>query len=582
MPQRVPAVEKQGVGVTTPFLDDEAFYERGSTAEVNRLDYMARIADAISVDVIASLGRSLAIDQPVVVDIGAGDSVSLGRTLSEIGMTYVPVDIRQDAVQSQRAAGFNAIQSSTRNIDISPETVDLVHARFTWGWLNDDEREHSLVEMLRITKEDAGISVIDYDWSAVTGPRAFLDAVGHMQQAMEYAGFDPKFGRVVMEDISGRLERMLIDDERVTITEQRESVFVGEIQHAVQIIEKTAVAASTQLRQIGLSQMADDIDSGFVALAQYIAEHPNESVTLPDVVSVSVGFRGGRDNFADYARSLCAQHSSTLERLREQEEQAFAAGTDFRELFPGVGSMSAIGIAKTPSLILAARRVQAEAYVKDGIVGSEAVGYDGALIVENDPVELVNRSEYLVAMGEGSVRGVVRIIQPNWRGKESLPTVARLRAHSPEAWQELLAHPAMASNEQLIEVSALAKDASAGGFMDVMKAILALVAHAQSPERGYRYGIMGLQKTHLSLMLSVFGEQNFQQLAASDATHAIDLPGVKNDVEFVPLIVDGQKFVTRAHAHAHAMHERLGPDRARLFAKIRDMTAEILAHNPHL
>ena len=565
-----------------PTRDDEAFYMRGSTAELKRLDYMATIADIISVDVLTNLMDNLDIARPVVADIGAGDSVSLGRELSNRGMVYVPVDIRQDAVQSQRAAGFNAIQSSAKSIDISSETVDVVHARFTWGWLNDDEREHSLIEMLRIAKEDSGLAVIDYDWSAVSGPPEFLNAVGNIQQAMKYAGFDPQFGSAACNDVATRLERMLIDARRVTITERREPVFAGELQHALLIIEKTAVAASTQLRQIGLTYMADDIDNGFVELARYIEEHPRESVTLPDIVSVSVSFGGGRRSFSEYTQTRLAQHDAALVRMRAQVEQAFEADVDFWPSFPGLDSLSSIGVAVTPALVLAARRVQAEAYVKEGIVGNDAVGYDGALIVENDPVELVNRSEYLVSIGEGSVRGVVRIIQPNEHGKESLPTVARLKAHSPDAWQELTRHPAMADGEQLIEVSALAKDAANGGFMDVMKAILALVAHAQNPERGYRYGIMGLQKAHVPLILSVFGEQNFQQFSATDAPHAIDLPGVKDNVEFVPLIVDGRHFVTRAHWHAHAMHERLGPERARIFTKLRHMTAEILARHPHL
>ncbi|NCU37824.1 class I SAM-dependent methyltransferase [Candidatus Saccharibacteria bacterium] len=580
--RRTPLPDEENFRASKRFLDDNEFYVRGSNAELERLNYMATIADAISVDEITRLMEELACDRPIVVDIGAGDSASLGHELSAAGVIYVPVDIRQDAVESQRAAGYNAIQSAARNIDISPETVDLVHSRFTWGWLNDDEREHSLVEMLRITKEDAGLALIDYDWSAVTGPQVFLDAVRFIQDAMKHAGFDPNFGRIAKQDISDRLDRMLINGVKVMITERREPVYIGEIQHATQIIEKTAIAVSAQLRQIGLSNMADGIDEGFAALTRYIDERPHETVTLPDVVSVGVSLHHGRHNLSNYAKSLCEQHSSLLERLREQEEQAFAAGSDYSELCPGVTSMASTGVASAPSLILAARRVQAEAYVKDGIVGSEAIGYDGALIVENDPVELVNRSEYLVSIGKGRVRGVVRIIEPNAEGKESLPTVARLRTHSPQAWQELLKHPAMASSEKLIEVSALAKDASVGGFVDVMRAILALVVHAQSPEQGYRYGIMGLQKTHVPLISSVFGEQNFQQLVATDATHAIELPGVKNDVKFVPLIVDGQKFVTRAHEHARVMHQKLGPERGKLFAMLRDITAEILANNSHL
>jgi hypothetical protein len=60
--------------------------------------------------------------------------------------------------------------------------------------------------------------------------------------------------------------------------------------------------------------MADDIDNGFVELARYIEEHPRESVTLPDIVSVSVSFGGGRRSFSEYTPDAPVQQSVGLVR----------------------------------------------------------------------------------------------------------------------------------------------------------------------------------------------------------------------------------------------------------------------------
>ena len=83
------------------------FYDasgRSSSAESARLATMAAAADVVS---LTALDRLIDRDGIVVVDVGAGESTSLGAALEarNPSATYLPVDIRPAAVNAHRDAG---------------------------------------------------------------------------------------------------------------------------------------------------------------------------------------------------------------------------------------------------------------------------------------------------------------------------------------------------------------------------------------------------------------------------------------------------------------------------------------------
>ena len=90
-------------GLYSRALATAPFYDAGhsSSVEAARLRGMAAIADLVS---LSALGAVVDTRGSVVADVGAGESTSLGVTLTvrNPSLTYLPVDVRAEAVDAQR------------------------------------------------------------------------------------------------------------------------------------------------------------------------------------------------------------------------------------------------------------------------------------------------------------------------------------------------------------------------------------------------------------------------------------------------------------------------------------------------
>ena len=149
----------------------QQFYSDGRVdrAEAERLSLMASWADRGSLAAMAS--QLLAIEDPVMVDIGAGDSPSLGRAVVERNptATYIPVDTRGAAVRAQREAGLPAEQGSATDLPLCDGLGDMVHPRFDVGCMDRSARCRCLDECLRISKGQARLLIADCDWVLASG-----------------------------------------------------------------------------------------------------------------------------------------------------------------------------------------------------------------------------------------------------------------------------------------------------------------------------------------------------------------------------------------------------------------------------
>lgn len=542
------------------------FYEGAGKDEADRLQEMALYFDDASfseIDRIAGhIGLSDQRDQILVLDIGAGNSPSLGLRLESESISYVPVDMRADAVESQKNAGFNAVRSLATCLEL-PDDVspNVFHSRYTWGWLDRDNREAAFVEMLRTGKEKMGICVLDYDWSVTSGPDVLMEAVALVQETLSEAGFNPVYGAEVAEDMAD-IAGDLLNAGTYRIQVSRYEGYRGDIVGAEAMIASTANGLVDQLKSLGLAEKADQILQKFGKVIEYLAVNPDAQIALPDTVATTIDVPDkseAMDN--DQARSRIKSGMQEAEWRSSLHESTFTNNGESR----AVGILGEFNVFVTrrrldEELTDGCRRVQALAYLDSGVVGIEAISSDGTLVEENDPMNLVNRSIYAGHLNkEGHLRGVVRIINTEQDDAMTLPTVQRMKSECPQTWSAFKNHPLFDANKKVVEVSGLAKEMMYGTFDDVALAVLALAELTLEDE--VDFGVMGLEASRVQLIEAYFGTEAIKRIEGDDAEHAINLKGVGSGVKFVPIIVEPPRFLEQVHRHAAKQASKYGNDK---------------------
>lgn len=554
---------------------DSVFYGTDTIEEARRLHTMAEYYNPVSLESVLSLSKRINGDEEsLVVDVGAGENPDFGKTLETTGaITYLPLDIRGGAVRQQQDAGFRAIQSTASLLDIPPNIhPDVFHARFTWAWLDAAQREKSFIEMLRVSSDEVGLSIIDYDWSSASGPDVFMDAVMSAQEKLREAGFNPEYGSQVTDEMKNLLDSFIrtTEEDQVELEARLITGYEGPIRDAKLMIDQTGAALIEQLKSLGLAQKANELEVKFDSLQQYMLTHGDEIVRLPSVTAVNVIISEKHKNLTPLARHRMKDNEEEL-KFRKQSRSEIFDKSDGEAPLGILGELNVLR-ASSDRMVDGCRRVQALAYFDDGIVTRATLGEDGMLIHGNDPLELVARSDYFARLSkQGTIRSAVRMIHEDERGIGSIPTVQRLIEHSPETMKTFKDHDMFRSGKKVIEVSGLAKEMIEGSFDDVVLAVLALA------DEGYRqgvdYGIMGLQSSKIELIESFFGKEAIQRIEGEDAVHSIDLPGVSEAVTFVPIYVSGREFISQVHTHAKKQAEQFGNEK---MAQLEIITAEIL------
>ena len=156
---------------------ENGFYKRDQEAsfdsEAERLQSAAvKLANPISLTVLsASLHPG-----GTLLDIGAGADSNLGKSIEDRGCKYVAVEPNNDFVSSLQAAGIDALRGDAADVPIASNSIDAVHMRFVFGWLNEQQRKSALGQAARVLKpgEQKDIVVIDYDWMAAEGPDEYM------------------------------------------------------------------------------------------------------------------------------------------------------------------------------------------------------------------------------------------------------------------------------------------------------------------------------------------------------------------------------------------------------------------------
>lgn len=186
-----------------------------SSAEAARLRGMAGAADRLTLTALSGI-----VDQPgvVVADVGCGESTSLGVALAARNgtLTYVPIDIRPEAVHAHRMRGFDGRVGSATDLPVADRTVDVLHVRFVFGWLDDAGRSRAIEELLRVSIGAGRIVIIDSDWSTAAGPDVVLLLKEKILQLLLAFGFDPHYGRRLPVDVGRHLADAGFDPTETT------------------------------------------------------------------------------------------------------------------------------------------------------------------------------------------------------------------------------------------------------------------------------------------------------------------------------------------------------------------------------
>lgn len=512
----------------------------GDTENLRLADMAERFGDQASLEALNALGVT---QGNVVLDIGCGNSISLAQKMVGLDLTVVPTDIRPDAVTTHLRAGFmNARESSANCLMIGDDTIDASHARFTWGWLPPSEQIASLAEMIRVGKNDGtGIAIIDYDWSVCDGPKEFKDAINVITDLLREQGFDPDFGKKLPLNFGQHLGEVCVNPEQdAHVTMQRSPTYEGEISGALEDIIATAQPLIEGLAKIGKER---EIQIELEKLQRFIAANPDAYVRLPDIVSVAARITEPDIHLTEEYFAL--EKISALRRdVTAPSPEPYRSGTDFVAAKENGRS----GLVVAEGLRERLRKTQALAYLDAGIVTREAISAEGVLIEGINPQELIDRTDYSVALDETytRIRGQAGTIRPNEKGVASLPFVQRVLEHSPESRALLESEGIFDPTKKVIEITGLAKNPIGGSFLDVIEAVVVLSKYNE--ENGVDIAVMSIDEKQASLMQRLFGEKNLRQFGDDTYIHGIGLPGVNNERRFVPLITNND-FLQRAEVH---------------------------------
>ncbi|MCK9212758.1 MAG: class I SAM-dependent methyltransferase [Ignavibacteriaceae bacterium] len=150
-------------------LEKPGLYGRNSTDEeelqrLQKFDY----PDAATIKTLLEISS---FKKKVFADIGAGPNPTLGTFISERGGKYIPVDINTQSLKNLRdrleteEIQFMGIQADNRELALANKSIDVSHQRFVLMHLDEDGREKSVKEILRITKDRAYF--MEYNWNTL-------------------------------------------------------------------------------------------------------------------------------------------------------------------------------------------------------------------------------------------------------------------------------------------------------------------------------------------------------------------------------------------------------------------------------
>ncbi|MET1032912.1 MAG: class I SAM-dependent methyltransferase [Candidatus Saccharimonadales bacterium] len=511
------------------------FYEPDQVhnAEAERLEHMANYADIASLAAVTEV-----TDQSgaVCVDIGAGDSTSLGKTIKERNATarYMAVDMREDAVRGHAAAGHEAYVGFATDLPVADNVADVLHARFTLGWLDNAGRTRVIEEMLRVGHDHAKLAIIDYDWSTAHGPEPANRLVGGLTSIMRNFGFDPYFGAKAADDLKANLAEYGYTEQNTRVEVQRTHI-QETMSDSLGTIEMTAQPVIDKLAEVGLADHASSLSTMLDEVRTYARNHPNEVMHFPDIVAVTAHLEDE------------GLHAEALNRIHSI--RTVGAETLRHESMVAVGPQALETYRLPQSMLLQARRLHASAYRNYGHVTEEGLNPDGTLIEDIDPQSIIDASTYLGAVNsEGTVTGGIRVVKAENGDVRNLPTMVKTIDALGEDNPTIQELPFMQEGAQTSEASALGKSNQAKDPLVLSKLLLA--AWVEAKEQGDDYMVMTIVESTARVLLGAFGDNTFKRIDGDTAVVRLKGKGIREEgVTLVPFYVHIDSFIDTCKRH---------------------------------
>jgi len=518
---------------------------------------MAPAADLLS---LTAIGRVVDGTDVVVADLGAGDSTSLGSALTvrNPSLRYLPVDIRPDAIACHRAEGFDGTVAPVTDLPFGEGTVDVVHARFLFGWLDDVGVDRALDEIVRVTRKRARLVVIDYDWSTAEGAALVVAWKDDLLDLLTTFGFDPDYGQKHRVALTRHLSAAGIAVEDYAISQLRRSRTVT-LRGALPTLQALFEPVVRHVRALGLHDRADRLGANYAAVTELAERQPEQSVTFPAMVATVV----------DVTRrsSGAGRHASggrRAERCADLMRGLVPAGP------PGLGVFRL----DRAELVDQARRLQAAVYLRHRYHTRDSIDANGLLIDEIDPPDVVARSTYLgIFDRDGEVGACVRMIGTRDNEITTLPTMAKMSDQAQADGHGSIAVP-FREGSVVFEVSGLSKSSRTPDPTVTTRLLLAVVSEAR--RRGEDFAVMGLVEPIATWLLTTYGRQ---------AIRPLDLPRVQvygvgvrpAGLALVPCYTEALTFVTDILEHC-----RTRPDSrfTRMTVPLCELTAAAFADGP--
>lgn len=517
-------------GVDTNPSDFYTSSRKGITAEGRRLESMADMYGGLSEGLIGPVADR------VVLDAGAGNSSSLGVSIKRALGEYLALDIRPDAVEGLKRAGLNARVASVTETGLDPSSVDVVHSRLTWGWLSTvKERQAAFLEAVRVLRgeshagSESRMVIMDANWEVASGPREFRDAVRATSACMADMGFDPfyghKAGRELREwsELCSRKDGLSIS----VVGPGKTPIFSGRIADIMPHIKEVGDSVIGGLEDLGQEDHAAKLRQLYAELSMYAEENPDAEVEAIDMFAHVLVVKKDEN----YRRS----EQSIPER--QVNNDCYIEGSDFFLANPDNPGLEDVVVAKSPEMILAARRIQANAYVRKGLVEAGAL-QNGVLPNEIDPESQVKRSKYFLTLDDQKrICGMVRCIEPDSRRSvESLPGAISMGFDGDPA--------------ETVVISAFARNFDVkSSFADPVMASIGLVDYVRVQR--YKQAIMELESGQQTLINAVFGEDSL----SNKGSGKIQGSGVKQDKSYVYLLGEVAEFPNSVWNHVDGIIE---------------------------
>jgi SAM-dependent methyltransferase len=527
-----------------------------SAAEAARLRTMAALADVTSLRALEPL-----VDRAnlVVADVGAGESTSLGSALRarNPSVAYIPVDLRGAAVRAHRLHGFDGRVGSATDLPIDTGTVDAVHLRFVFAWLDAAARSRAVEEILRVTRGRSLAVIIDYDWGSATGPNALVAWRDKLLGLLTAFGFDPYYGRLLAAEFRAHLTDAGLDSAHYVLHESH-STLSARLEDALPAIDQTVQPVVEQLAAIGLNDDADDLANLHAAVVDHAHRHPDAPVTFPTIRATAIDFT--RPDAVAAASTAIEQRRATRRRTHSTHP-----------LPPAGPAQLGVYRLETLDLIDQARRLHAAEYLKHGHLTTDAIDGDGFVVANIDPPDVLARSRYLGVLDhDGLVTACLRIIRPAGADMTSLPILQKLiAARGPDV---LTALPFQLGSA-LYEVSGLAKSSGSRDHTAITRLLLAGVCEAR--RLGDDYAVMGIVDRTAKILTALYGSRAIRPL--DDTAGTITMIGIGIRPGGVTLIPCYSATATFAHDCLQHCHARPDQQASRLNLPLIELTAAVLA-----